>query len=54
MTTGSVLGAYIGYAYDGTARPLAAALLVTAIISLAFVLFSERGELFGEKMPDEA
>nr|QVU20850.1 major facilitator superfamily (MFS) multidrug efflux protein [uncultured bacterium] len=54
MTSGALLGAFVGYAYDGTARPLAAALLVTAVLSLAFVLFSERGELFGEKMPDDA
>lgn len=53
MVTGSVLGAFIGYSYDGTARPLALALLVTALLSLAFVLFSERGELFGEPEPDE-
>lgn len=53
MTSGAALGAYIGYAYDGTARPLALALLITAVLSLAFVLFSERGELFGEKMPDD-
>ena len=54
MTSGALLGAFVGYAYDGTARPLAAALLVTAVLSLAFVLFSERGELFGEKMPEDA
>ena len=54
MTTGSILGAWIGYMYDGTARPLAAALLATAIVSLFFVLFSERGSLFGEPQPDES
>lgn len=53
MTSGAALGAWIGYMYDGTARPLAAALLITAVLSLAFVLFSERGELFGEKMDDD-
>ena len=47
MTSGAALGAAIGYSYDGTARPLALALLVTAVLSLAFVLFSEKGELFG-------
>lgn len=51
LVTGSLLGAGIGYAYDGTARPLAAALLATAIVSLGFVLFSERGELFGPPEP---
>ena len=50
MTSGAALGAYVGYLYDGTARPLAAALLITAVFSLVFVLFSERGELFGEKL----
>ena len=53
MTSGAALGAYIGYMYDGTARPLALALLITAILSLVFVLFSERGELFGEKMEED-
>ena len=52
MTSGAALGAWIGYMYDGTARPLAAALLITAVLSLVFVLFSERGELFGEKMDE--
>ncbi len=53
MTTGASLGAAIGYAYDGTARPLAAALMVTALISLAFVLFSEKGSLFGRPATEE-
>lgn len=51
MTTGALLGAAVGYAYDGTARPLALALLVTATVSLAFVLYSERGRLFGPPEP---
>ncbi|MBY6014128.1 multidrug effflux MFS transporter [Qipengyuania gaetbuli] len=54
MTSGALLGAFVGFAYDGTARPLALALLVTAVLSLAFVLFSERGSLFGDKMEDDA
>lgn len=53
MTSGALLGAAVGYAYDGTARPLAAALLATAILTLAFVLFSEKGELFGAPVHDE-
>lgn len=53
MTSGAALGAAIGFAYDGTARPLALALLVTAMLSLAFVLFSEKGELFGPPVADE-
>ncbi|QYJ07827.1 multidrug effflux MFS transporter [Qipengyuania flava] len=52
MTTGALLGAAIGYAYDGTARPLALALLVSASVSLIFVLYSERGSLFGPPEPD--
>ena len=52
MTSGAALGAFIGYMYDGTARPLALALLCTAVLSLVFVLISERGELFGEKMEE--
>ncbi|MXP11201.1 multidrug effflux MFS transporter [Pseudoblastomonas halimionae] len=52
MTSGAALGAAIGQAYDGTARPLAIALLATAVISLAFVLFSERGTLFGPPQPE--
>ena len=52
LTSGAALGSFIGYVYDGTARPLALSLLCTAVLSLAFVLFSERGELFGEKLED--
>ena len=53
LTSGAALGALIGYAYDGTARPLALALLITAVLSLVFVLFSERGELFGAKLEED-
>ena len=53
MTSGAALGAFIGYSYDGTARPLALALLATAVLSLAFVLFSEKGELFGPPEPEQ-
>ncbi|QZD87480.1 multidrug effflux MFS transporter [Qipengyuania psychrotolerans] len=53
MTSGALLGAYVGYAYDGTARPLATALLITAVLTLVFVLFSERGALFGDTMEDD-
>ena len=53
MTSGALLGALIGYAYDGTARPLALALLCTAVLSLIFVLFSERGSLFGPPEPED-
>ena len=53
MTSGAALGAYIGYLYDGTARPLAIALLGTAVLSLVFVLISERGTLFEPPEPEE-
>lgn len=53
MTSGAALGAAIGFAYDGTARPLALALLVTAVLTLCFVLFSEKGGLFGGPVPDD-
>lgn len=53
MTTGATLGAAVGYAYDGSARPLATALLVSAGTSLFFVLYSERGALFGPPDPED-
>lgn len=53
MVTGAVFGAAIGYAYDGTARPLAASLLASAVICLVFVLFSERGSLFGPPQSED-
>jgi DHA1 family bicyclomycin/chloramphenicol resistance-like MFS transporter len=46
MSMGAVLGIAIGQFYDGTARPLAFALLTCSLLSLALVLFSERGVLF--------
>ncbi|SMQ69725.1 MFS transporter, DHA1 family, bicyclomycin/chloramphenicol resistance protein [Altererythrobacter xiamenensis] len=53
MTSGAALGAFIGYSYDGTARPLAIALLATAVLSLVFVLLSERWKLFGPPVVDD-
>lgn len=46
MMVGSVLGALIGQAYDGTARPLTMALLSAGLGALILVLFSEHGKLF--------
>ena len=46
MTTAALLGAAIGQAFDGTARPLALALLASGIACLVLVLFSEKGRLF--------
>ena len=46
MALGSALGAIVGQAYDGTARPLSWALLGCGLAALALVLYSERGQLF--------
>ncbi|MDY7096720.1 MAG: multidrug effflux MFS transporter [Pseudomonadota bacterium] len=46
ITTAALLGAVIGQAFDGTARPLALALLGSGIACLLLVLFSEKGRLF--------
>lgn len=43
---GAVLGAIVGAAYDGTARPLGIALFLLSLGGLALVLYSERGRLF--------
>ena len=51
MALGAVLGGLIGQAYDGSARPLAAALLACGLTALALVLFSERGVLFRRLNP---
>lgn len=47
MTTAALLGGAIGYAFDGTARPLALALLASGLTCLVLVLLSEKGRLFG-------
>jgi DHA1 family bicyclomycin/chloramphenicol resistance-like MFS transporter len=47
MSMAAVIGAGIGYAFDGTARPLALALLASGLVCLALVLLSEKGKLFG-------
>lgn len=51
MGTGAVLGSYIGFQYDGTAVPLSIAMLSCALLALALILFSERGKLFGRRVP---
>ncbi|VWX52919.1 multidrug effflux MFS transporter [Novosphingobium sp. 9U] len=48
---GAVLGTLIGQAYDGTARPLLAAMTVAGVLALALVLYSERGVLFRRLNP---
>lgn len=46
LMVGAALGALIGQAYDGTARPLALSIVGAGILSLGLVLYSERGKLF--------
>lgn len=46
LVIGASLGTVIGHAYDGTARPLGRALLVSSLLALLLVLYSERGRLF--------
>ncbi len=46
MLLAAVIGIVIGQSYDGTARPLAYALLSASLLSLCLVLFSEKGRLF--------
>lgn len=46
LLLGSVTGALIGQAYDGTARPIFLAMLAAGITALLVVLYSERGRLF--------
>ncbi len=46
MVMGSLIGIWVGQAYDGTAGPLSYALLIAALLALGLVLFSERGRLF--------
>ncbi|MDZ4307530.1 multidrug effflux MFS transporter [Allopontixanthobacter sp.] len=51
MVTGALLGGAIGQAFDGTARPIAMALLVCGILALLLVLWSEKGRLFRRVHP---
>ncbi|MGQ7830228.1 multidrug effflux MFS transporter [Altererythrobacter sp. Z27] len=50
MVSGAVLGSAIGFAYDGTARPLATAMLSCGLLALAVILYSEKGKLFGRRV----
>jgi DHA1 family bicyclomycin/chloramphenicol resistance-like MFS transporter len=54
MACGSALGAFVGQAYDGTARPLSWALLLCGLAALALVLYSENGRLFRRLTPPGA
>ncbi len=51
MVTGSLLGIVVGQAYDGSARPLAVALVICGLVALALVLVSEDGKLFRRLIP---
>jgi DHA1 family bicyclomycin/chloramphenicol resistance-like MFS transporter len=53
MVLGASLGTLIGQAYDGTPRPLFAAMTVAGIIALVLVLYSERGKLFRRLNPPQ-
>ncbi|MET0179360.1 MAG: Bcr/CflA subfamily drug resistance transporter, partial [Novosphingobium sp.] len=54
MVMASLIGAAVGQAYDGTARPLALAMVGAALLSVAAVLYSERGRLFRRVLPKGA
>jgi DHA1 family bicyclomycin/chloramphenicol resistance-like MFS transporter len=43
---GGVVGALVGYAYDGTVLPLALGFFALALANIAVVLVVERGRLF--------
>lgn len=53
MVLGASLGTLIGQAYDGTPRPLFAAMTAAGIMALLLVLFSERGKLFRRLNPPQ-
>lgn len=51
MVIGSVLGIFVGQAYNDSALPLAIALLGSGVASLLLVLYSEKGRLFRRLHP---
>jgi DHA1 family bicyclomycin/chloramphenicol resistance-like MFS transporter len=51
MAAGSLLGGLIGQAFDGSARPLAIALLCCGVVTLTLVLITENGRLFRRLTP---
>ena len=51
MALGSLLGAAIGHAFDGSARPLALGFLTCGLLALVLVLYSEKGRLFRRLTP---
>ncbi|WP_235522828.1 multidrug effflux MFS transporter [Novosphingobium sp. Leaf2] len=46
MVVGAGLGVIIGHAYDGTPRPMVAAMIAGGVIALGLVMYSEHGKLF--------
>ena len=48
---GSIIGAMIGQAFDGTALPMVAGFFIVSIVGLVFVLIGERGRLFRAQNP---
>lgn len=48
---GSLLGAIVGQAFDGTSRPLVAGYFFLGVIGLVFVLIAEKGKLFQPHNP---
>ncbi len=46
MVIGASVGAAVGQAYDGTARPFALTMLASGVTALLLVLYSEKGKLF--------
>ena len=51
MLLAALVGAAVGQAYDGSARPLALAMLGAGVAAMALVLFSERGRLVRRLIP---
>lgn len=54
MALAASLGALVGQAYDGTARPLAWSLLAGGMAALCLVFYSEEGRLFRRLTPPGA
>jgi DHA1 family bicyclomycin/chloramphenicol resistance-like MFS transporter len=46
VTIGSLIGAGIGQAFDGTTRPLTLGFLIAGLTAFAFVFVTERGRMF--------